>query len=451
MKIQPPSQRTIPTLLIAISFTLICSLLGAQPARAALMAIPTNVSVVYLTGTETDWDGDCPTNPGSIQNSYSIQHALDVRWLHQRLVTELKIDPNKAISLNYYCNTSFSPRDRTKEPAVVPVTEEIAIDSRGKPIKGCLSAAKDYVEPGRGDRGKTNQPRPFPEPVIRHAYHVAWWLAKKAKEDPQRKFLLIGHSQGGILMRLIHILSEKSRRNEMAPARGPKILDGRYGPDCWPDLPQAMFFGSIFMGAPTLGGTISDVSWAACLGIPGFDTGVSFEICDCLNNLPPPALSDFDCLMLFWPLGPFGPTACKMYNTARLKFKTSVTRQIINKYSKLQSPTPVRQIQLGGSPEEKAGLGAISAQSSTALPGGVRYVIARQKNASGKNLDMEHADWFNGNQRSAGNCPRDQFNYCFYIDFSQKTPIQTKITKSDNPKSPGNVYDLIISTMKNKW
>jgi|694.fasta_scaffold29515_8 hypothetical protein len=383
---------------------------SAQPARAATTKIPSNVSVVYLTGTYSD------VFPPSCNTGYFTDHALDVKWIHRRLVNELGIEKTKSFSLNYYCpQKKLATYTKGNElPEVAPVTEMVAVDSSGKPVVGCLAAASTYVESGKPDTGKTKNQ--LPEPVIRHAYHVAWWLNKQVKDNPGRQFLLIGHSQGGILMRLIYILSEQSRR---AAITGKNWLEGRYNPNCWPNLPKKIFYGNIFMGTPFNGGGGRD-SWVTCRGITGG------ELCDILDNRTFPIT--------------FG----------------SVTRRIIERYKNLRGPwlngQPIRQIQLGGFPIEKVGLSTINSSSATALPDGDRLVISEQ-GFTYRLTHMEHADWFNANRLYAGACPRNSNGYCTFTDLSQKAPSAT-IKNSDKSLCsgcPGNVYDLIITTVKDKW
>lgn len=389
MKIQPPSQRTIPTLLIAISFTLIGSLLGAQPARAALMAIPTNVSVVYLTGTYSDWDQSCG-------NKYSINHALDVKWLHQRLVSELQINNKKAFSLNYYCPQERARNDQrgNELPRVTSVTEA------SSPILGCMQGASKYIAAGMADTGWNK--KTVLEPVMRHAYHVAWWLDQQIKLDRNQEFLFIGHSQGGILMRLVFIMSDPKRRDAI------RELTGQYAPKCWPNIPSVKFYGNIFMGTPFLGGLAEGV--ATCnLG------SSSYELCDIMN-------------------------------TGTTRWPKSLTRKVLERHSLLLGPSSARQIQLGGSPVESAGFGTISDLSSTALLGGRTAVIEQFK------TQMLHEDWFNADRGAAGACPANRFGFCVYFNYED---FQTKTIKNSDETQcsgcPGNVYDLIISVIKKWW
>jgi hypothetical protein len=398
---------------VVAALTLGLSMLSAQPARAAVTKIPLNVSVVYLTGTYSG-STSCMTTKTT---SYFIDHALDVKWLHRRLVKELGVDTGKSFSLNYYCPQA-KPAQLTRRyelPAVAAVTEMVAVTTSGKPVVGCLAAASTYVESGQADTGKTKTS--LPEPVIRHAYHVAWWLNKQVKDNPGRQFLLVGHSQGGILMRLIYILSEQSRRAAIA---GKYWLEGRYKPECWPNLPKNVFYGNIFMGTPFNGG-----GWTTSALTCGFAIS-DFEICDIMDNKPP----------------------------------KSVTRRILEQFKDLPGPwlknQPIRQIQLGGFARERAGTGTIDSFSSTALPDGDRLLILQKRHPDSlnDNLDyMQHADWFNADPLYAGQCPRDLDGYCAFTKLHQMV-VGESIKNSDTSSCsgcPGNVYDLIITTIKKKW
>ena len=388
---------------VVAALTLGLSMFSAQPAQAAITKIPSNVSVVYLTGTLDTENKSCVTID-------TVGHSLEVKWLHRRLVNELRIDPSKSFSLNYYCpqGARATLTKKAELPAVAPVTEMVAVTAAGKPVAGCLSAASTYVESGQPDTGKTKNQ--LPEPVIRHAYHVAWWLHKQVQDNPGRQFLLIGHSQGGILMRLIYLLSEQSRR---AAITGTNWLEGRYNPRCWPNFPKTMFYGNIFMGTPFLGGIGSIFSCGLRLA--------GYELCDILNTRNP-----------------------------------SVTRRILDKYKALVGPSPARQIQFGGNPEEHVvAIFKISGESTTALPGGRAFLIQKSDRSQ-----MRHEDWFNTNRYTAGQCPASSVvspGFCVYFDVTGQSyggSAAGRIRISDETECsgcPGNAYDLIVWTIKKWW
>jgi len=369
------------------------SLFSAQPVHAAIAKFPASTAVVYLTGTSINESTKC--GPGD----WPFRAQNDVKLLHRLLVKEMGAVNRFTSSLNYYCAGSRVRDDRVRLelPQVISVIKQKSAKAR------CLGEATLAWDAGPDLVSGV-------EPVMRHAYHVAWQLSADIKANPKRRFVVIGHSQGVILARLVYILSDSSRR----AALGDVLGNGAIRAECWPTNLNEKFYGQVYMGTP-------------------FD-GVSFGVGSLACRVP----------ALEWSL----QEVCEIHDSG------SKLRRILDRYRSLAA---LNTMQFGGWEFESVKgdvVAHINASSTTAIRNGKRFVMMQQNNSGSLlPLRMKHSDWWDVN--TGGTCPKKLVGtkrFCEYSESPNNASATRKLVyKLGSTTQPGNVYDLMIRTMKNDW
>jgi hypothetical protein len=247
-----------------------------------------------------------------------------------------------------------------------------------------------------------------------HAYRIAHYLSWYVQNNPSRKLMLIGHSQGGVLARIVYLISNKSRLD-------PNILKGKIAPKCWPQNLYDKVNSVISLGAPHTG-----------ISQGGYTTACSGSLVDSVlrktfPDLTPQALSAL-------------VEICSLAN------KDSVNRRFTARWS---TTALARTISAGGYDRENVGVveslltnSSIPWQSSTALPGlklGAMGALPVQKH--------EHEWWMD-----SGKCVKKLDGFCYYTD-APKTlnPVEKKILRLGSTRAAGDVHDLIVRAMKTAW
>jgi len=390
---------------VVLGLTLVVmSVAHPESAQATLQNIPSNVAVVYLPGTKEAGAG---TTGAALQN--------EVKWFHQRLVKSLNINQDIAFGVNYYYSSSnggWKARVKTsgsEAPEILPALDYVSGTSGCQPRKTSSTSS-----------------------VLEHAYYLAWLLSAELGKQPGKKFLVIGHSQGAALAKLVWILALKSKRDTLASQLKPDTLR----PQCWPpNLTRAMFYGQIYMGAPISGTAVSK-----------FDTEMG-DKCSAGGTLNPSTNE-----------------MCEIVVKTRRTWKV------------LQSETakPAQSIAYGGWKSE-----SIFIKSPVSFISDQEFKIPWQLTAANKvtknvvimpsagGTPMSHEWWWHPNKDISGSCPR-WFSlvsgvYCAWSDaqgaFSTNNPGAKPIFKEGalgwtRPKGgglPGDIYDLIIMRIKLDW
>lgn len=388
---------TVKWSLVVASLISCLTLFAAQPARAAITSFPDSTAVVYLTGTSMAFGNLSQCGAGD----WPFRAQNDVRLLHRRLVKDLKAVNRNTSSLNYYCAGSRVRDDRVglELPQVVSVVNKKSTRST------CLGAAQKSWDAGQDGTGVP--------PVMRHAYHVAWQLSEDAKSNPSRRFLLIGHSQGGIIARLVFILSDPARRSALASVLGTGLIRT----ECWPANLAGKFYGQVYMGTPFRG-----------IGLVGGLVGCSG---------PLPSTADP------WALD----------EICEINDQFSIARRILDRHRDLSAPNTM---QFGGWNAERVFddfATNIPAGSSTGINNGQRFVLIAQPVSTKPKTLMRHSDWWD--ITTGGRCPTTLINSKQFCEYSPnpENAVATRrlLYKLGSSSEPGNVYDLMIRSMLTAW
>ena len=210
----------------AVVFSLIAMIMvssgafGAPAVRAANWA---NTRIVYLTGTRTQEDS--ATNMRS-----------DYQWIYRSMKLKLGIAFTDQVVVNYTNRTyaSVSNAINQEQPQVISSYTSglpIGAPSKGTDRKSC----KAY-----GPTGTTD--------AFIHAYQSAWRMNKylaETKATSSTKVILIGHSQGGIIARILQLVKSGVTPKSI----GGKPIDGLQL-SCWPTSTLNKITNIVVMGAP---------------------------------------------------------------------------------------------------------------------------------------------------------------------------------------------------------
>jgi hypothetical protein len=392
------SNTWIPSVMLSAALVL-GGMASAAPTQAKLSSLPANVAVVYIPGTE---EANTVTATGWQDQT---------KWLHRRLIMDLGASHSKAFTVNYYTTASLGGSSIVPNqlPEVRSVLGYASPAIAGQPA--CLKAVTSGVDEGD---------------VLRHAYHTAWALSAQVTKAPSQKFLLIGHSQGGAIAKIIWILSNKTRRDNLVAYLGGTKSEIR--PACWPaNLTSDKVYGQIYMGAP-----ISGVS------VPTFDSAMLL-LCT-LPGFVKPAIKEM----------------CNIVRTSEYAYKI------------LQSTTlvPTRSVAYGGWKSELwSDLPLIPWELT--VKNKVEKNIVVIPSADGT-VPMAHSNWWGitgeGVYNGSGYCPKwllfKTREFCGWSDAFNSSSSGAKPifvvnapgwTLPKNAGDPGNVYDLMIMRIKLDW
>ena len=203
--------------IVALVTVAVCSFnLMSKPMTAnAATWSKTSTTVIYLTGTAS------PTvSAADLQDDY--------QYIYRSLAhnARLGIARTKQIVLNY---TSSSSAKAISAAAAKPQVVQSVNPTKPKAApKSCITV----VDPSATD-------------VWRHAYQVSWKIKEILdSQGANEKVVLIGHSQGGLIARIVQLIAN-GKIPTLAETAGEKIPV-----NCWPSGLKNRIIGIVTMGAP---------------------------------------------------------------------------------------------------------------------------------------------------------------------------------------------------------
>jgi hypothetical protein len=204
---------------VAISFLLTFSALTTTltPQTAAASSWdPATTHIVYLTGTLVP-----STSATSMQNDY--------QYIYRALAKQSRL--NIAMSRQYVLNYTNSAT-LNKDPAAGAEKPEVksSWSKNNLPPTGAPTSCPSYS--------------PYPDlymtDALRHAYDAAWQIHSYISNATRagHKFILVGHSQGGVIARMLQLV---------ATGRYPAAISAA---NCWPVASLNRMIGIVTMGTP---------------------------------------------------------------------------------------------------------------------------------------------------------------------------------------------------------